>query len=120
MARAPSETDFIVPVEGVGSFTFARRKLKDEISIQVEFARIIEGVEPTAWLQTVGGWLSVLRVLTVRAPADFVLDDLDPLDDDTYAKLGKVHDALSEKERSFRRPKNTPGETAGAQSVQDT
>ncbi len=117
MARKPSETDFIVQVEGIGSFTFGQRKLSDEIAIQVEFARIIDGVEPTAWLQTVGGWMSVLRVLTVRAPADFVLDDLDPLDDDTYAKLAKVHDALSEKERSFRRSKNTAGEGTGAPSV---
>ena len=106
MARTAQDTDFVVKVEGVGSFTFGKRTMRDEIAIQVEFARIIDGVEPTAWLQTVGGWLSTLRVLTVRAPAGFAADDLDPLDDDTYATLGKVYDALAEQERSFRRQKN--------------
>lgn len=114
MARSAQETDFVVKVEGVGSFTFGKRTMRDEIAIQVEFARIIDGVEPTAWLQTVGGWLSTLRVLTVRAPADFSAEDLDPLDDDTYAKLGKVYDALTEKERSFRRTKNSGSQGSGA------
>jgi hypothetical protein len=106
MARTAQDTDFVVKVEGVGSFTFGKRTMRDEIAIQVEFARIIDGVEPTAWLQTVGGWMSTLRVLTVRAPAGFDLDDLDPLDDESYALMGKVHNALAEQERSFRRSKN--------------
>lgn len=115
--RKPSLTDFVVPVEGVGQFTFASRRLADEIAIQVEFARIIDGVEPTAWLSAVGGWLAALRVLTVKAPDGWVLDDLDPLDDDTYAKLGRVHDALVDKERSFRRGPNKDGEGRGQAAV---
>ena len=102
MARRGSNTDFDVVVEGIGTFTFGRRKLADEIAIQVEYARTIDGVQPTEWLALVAGWLSALKVLTVRAPAGWNVDELDPLDDDTYAKLMKVHSALSEKERSFR------------------
>lgn len=83
--------------------------MRDEISIQVEFARIIDGVEPTAWLQAVGGWLSALRVMTVRAPAGWDLDEMDPLDDETYAKLSLVYTTFVEKERSFRRSKNLGG-----------
>jgi hypothetical protein len=119
MARTPQDTDFVVKVEGVGAFTFGKRTMRDEIAIQVEFARIIDGVEPTAWLQTVGGWMSTLRVLTVRAPAGFSVDDLDPLDDETYATMGKVYDALAEQERSFRRQKNGGSKGAGAASGQD-
>lgn len=102
MARKGSTTDFDVPVDGIGTFTFGRRKLADEIAIQVEYARIIDGVQPTDWLALVAGWISALKVLTVRAPAGWDIDEMDPLDDDTYAKLMQVHAKLVEKERSFR------------------
>lgn len=102
MARSAKENDFIVSVPDVGSFTFGRRTMADEIKIQVEYARLIEGVEPTEWLNLVGGWMAALRVMTVRAPEGWDLDELDPLDDATYAKLAAVHSALTEKERSFR------------------
>ena len=103
MSRQPKETDFSVPVEGVGTFVFGTRTMRDELAIQVEFARIIDGVEPTSWLQAVGGWVSTFRVLTVRAPAGWDVDELDPLDPETYAKMDRVYRALSDKERSFRR-----------------
>lgn len=101
--RQPSETDFYVKVDGVGGFTFARRKMALEIEIQVEYAKMLDGAPATEWLALVAGWISALKVLTVRAPEGWDLDELDPLDDDTYAKLAKVHAALTEKERSFRR-----------------
>lgn len=114
MPRTPQTTDFTVPVDGIGTFTFGRRKMRDEIAIQVEFARLIDGVEPTAWLQAVCGWLSVLKVLTVRAPDDWDLETADPLDDETYAKLSRVYESLVEKERSFRRGSKLAGEAGGA------
>lgn len=110
MARKPNVTDFDVPVEGIGTFTFGRRKMADEIAIQVEYARVIDGVQPTEWLALVAGWISALKVLTVRAPAGWDIDEMDPLDDDTYAKLMQVHAALAEKERSFR-----PGAKTGSE-----
>lgn len=114
MARKANVTDFDVPVEGIGTFTFGRRKMADEIAIQVEYARMIDGVQPTEWLALVAGWLSALKVMTVRAPAGWDLDDMDPLDDDTYANLMKVHAALSEKERSFRTAAKAGSEGPGA------
>lgn len=101
--RDPSKTDFKVPVEGVGDFVFAKRMMRDELAIQVEYSRIIQGVEPTEWLALVAGWIASLKVLTVFAPSDWDIDEMDPLDKDTYAKLAKVHGALVEKESSFRR-----------------
>lgn len=103
MARLPQPTDFTVKVPDVGTFVFAKRKMRDELAIQVEFARIIDGAEPTVWLQSVGGWLSTLKVLTVLAPDGWDLDEMDPLDEATYSKLSRVFEALTEKERSFRR-----------------
>ena len=101
--RQPRPTDFEVPVEGVGNFLFARRTLADELAVQREYARIIDGVEnPTEWLATMAGWLSVLRTITIRAPEGWSLDDMDPLDPATYEKLFKVYSALRDKEGSFR------------------
>ena len=115
MARRPHITDFTVPVDGIGTFTFARRKMADEMKIQVEYARMIDGTQPTQWLSLVAGWISALMVLTVKAPDGWDLDELDPLDDDSYAKLKRVYDELMLKEQSFRpgHGKARQGERAG-------
>lgn len=113
MPRIPRETDFTVDVNGVGRFTFARRTMRDEMAIQREYADIVQGVIPTDWLTAVGGWMSTLRVLTVHAPSGWVLDDLDPLDDGTYEKMARVHSALVEKERSFRRGSEQASQAGG-------
>lgn len=119
MARPRSTTDFDVPVAGVGTFTFGRRKMADEMAIQVEYARMIDGVQPTEWLSLVAGWISALKIMTVRAPEGWDIDEMDPLDDDTYAKLMKVHAALTEKERSFRKGSAAGGQGAGAGGGED-
>lgn len=102
MTRASKTTDFDVTVEGVGRFVFGKRTMGDELAIQREFADILQGVQPTDWLMTMAGWLSVLRVLTVSAPAGWDLDEMDPLDESTYERLFKVYTALRDKEGSFR------------------
>lgn len=88
--------------------------MKDEIAIQVAYARHLDGVVPTAWLQTVIGWISTLHVLTVFTPEDWSLDDLDPADDASYQKLSLVYSALTEKERSFRPRSGEAGKASGA------
>ena len=117
--RDPSPTDFTITVDGVGPFTFARRLMRDELSIAAEFSRICEGVEtPNEFLLTVGSWMATLRVLTVHAPDGWDLDAMDPLDNETYARLFKVYSALRAKEGSFRR-KSAAGKGDGAGVGQD-
>jgi hypothetical protein len=117
MARQSNpKTDFDVSVEGVGTFTFAKRRLVDEIAIQREIAAIYGGVTPTPWLEVVSGWLSSLKVLSVRVPDGWNIDELDPLDENTYATLKAVHEALVAKEASFRRKDGVGGEAAGKNS----
>lgn len=113
MPRSASSTDFLVPVEGVGDFVFGRRKMADHLKINVEYARITEGVTPTPWLDTVASWIATLRVLAVRLPEGFDLDELDPLDEETYAKLLKINSALRAKEDSFRGKPQAAGEGSG-------
>lgn len=117
MARISKPTDYVVNVEGVGTFTFARRTMRDELDIQREYADILRGVVPTAWLEIVGNWISVFKVLTVTAPSDWDLDGMDPLDNATYAKMKRVYDAMSEKESSFRSGNVPQSEGNGASSV---
>lgn len=113
--RAAAQTDFYVPVEGVGQFRFGKRMMRDEMRINVEYSRLTEGIEtPTSYLDLVATWMSTLKVLTVEAPAGWDVDEMDPLDDDTYAKLMKVFTALREKEGSFRRSANKAVAQAGA------
>jgi hypothetical protein len=104
MSAAPGTQEFDVHVEGVGAFTFARRNMRRELAIAAEFSRLTEGVDkPSAFLDTVAGWISTLKVLTLHGPDGWDLDELDPLDDENYACMLKVHAALREKEGSFRR-----------------
>ncbi|MEY8688436.1 MAG: hypothetical protein AB9M53_00970 [Leptothrix sp. (in: b-proteobacteria)] len=112
--RNTSPTDFSIDVPGVGAFQFARRTLRDEMRIAAEYSRLTEGVStPTDYLALVAGWLSVLTVLTVSAPDGWDLESMDPLDEETYAKLMQVHSALRDKEGSFRRKPNQAGAAAG-------
>lgn len=117
--RAPSATDFHVDVEGVGHFVFARRNMRSEMAIAAEYSRLTEGVDtPTSYLQTVAGWMAVLKVLTVDAPHGWDLDEMDPLDDDTHEKILKTFSALRAKEVDFRRSKNAKREDTGTRSSQ--
>lgn len=102
-------TTFQVEVEGIGTFTFARRAMRDHIKIAVEFSKLTDGVEtPSRNLEFIADIIATLRVLTVEAPDgwDMDLDKLDPLDDDTFPRILKVFTALREKELSFRQDKD--------------
>lgn len=108
------EKEFWIDVDGVGAFLFQRRTMRNEIQLQAEYARLIEGTDPTPWLELVCTWQSHLKVLMLKAPDGFDLDDLDPFDDVTYENLGKIYSALQAKELSFRTNKKS-GVQAGRQ-----
>lgn len=119
MARTPHKSDFPIDVEGVGTFLFGRRTMADEIKIHVEYARLTEAVQPTPWLDQVATWLSTLKVMTVRFPDGFDIEALDPLEDDTYQKLMRIHAAFIAKESSFRRGSGKASEASGEAKGQD-
>lgn len=119
MSRLPKKTDFIVDVPDEGRFIFARRSLADEIVIQREYARHAGGVQPTVWLATLAEYLSTLSVLTVEAPETWNIDEMDPLDDETYKRIGRVFAALREREDTFRRKPAKNGEGSGPEAGRD-
>lgn len=100
--RAAAKGDFTVSVPGVGDFVFGRRNLGDHMKVNVEYARLTEGVFPTPWLDTMATSIATIKVLAVRVPEGFDVDALDPLDDKTETDLMNVLRAVREKEDSFR------------------
>ncbi len=113
-SRLPAVTDFFVLVEGVGRFSFGQRKMADEMQIAVEYSLMTQGIDtPSAWLSIMAGAMSQLRVLTVTAPEGWDLDEMDPLNEDTYAKIVKVHRALRDQESSFRQKPAEASEESG-------
>lgn len=124
MARAPKPTDFILPVDGLGTFTFAKRNFRDEIAIAVEFGRLSEGESETLGdnLRMFCSAMADLKVLTVDGPERWrpaQLDDLDPFDPQDYADMLKVWGALRDKEKTFRRGAGQGGEAGGPGSGGD-
>lgn len=116
MKRQPQASDFYETVEGIGRFRFAKRTMKLEMEIQREYASLAGGVDPTAWLITLAEYLSTLRVLTVDGPEGWDMDNMDPLDEDTYTKISKVFNALREREERFRGNTGKGREGQGAEN----
>ncbi len=115
MARERMATDFHVTVEGVGTFSFARRTMRDELRLSAEYSRITEGADPVPqWFDFIATAIAALKVLTVSAPDGWDVDQMDPLDDTTYDRITSVFRALREKEGSFRRGANGPSQGSGA------
>lgn len=119
MARPEHKEDFTVDVEGLGQFTFGRRKQVDQYKIRALYGRLTNN----NWKEdgTVGdmeAWMhSNLEVLTVKFPTTFSLDKLDPLTDpEDDDRMSRVYVALRQKELSFRpQPAASgAGESSGA------
>lgn len=116
MARTPRPTDFPVTVDGIGTFTFARIAMREQIAIGVETARLCEGLplgslDPS--FQNLIGWIAELKTLTVVAPDGWDIDGMDPFDQDSYAQIAKVWSALRDKQNSFRPGYGKGGQAAG-------
>lgn len=118
--RNPGNNDYSVTVEGIGTFTFARRKLSDELRVQAEHSRIIDGVDqPTEWLHSLATWMATLRVLMVTGPAGWDLEELDPIEPETFEQISSVYAAMRAKENSFRKKSGKGSEGASQADVED-
>ena len=101
--RAAAPNDYQVQVDGLGSFTFGRRTMRDEFAIHAEYSRLTEGVEsPTNFLASFAEFFSVLKVLTVVAPDGWNVETIDPQDDASLARMKSAYAALRAKEADFR------------------
>lgn len=100
-------------VEGIGVFTFRKRNMAAEIKISVEFARITEGAPVDEFTAVFCRAIAELKVLTVTCPEGWVIEDMDPFDDDSYAKVFKVRGALLDGDGGTFRGKGEVGKGTG-------
>lgn len=95
---------FPVPVDGVGTFTFRRRTMRDQLKIEAEATSILgaplDGTDGRLSMSAVA--LATLGVLTVAAPDGWDLDAVDPLDEEAVARVFAVYEAFRNEEARFR------------------
>lgn len=97
-------TTFVVSAPDLGAFEVKRRTLAVQMAIHAELNRLTEGAPlPTLsdWFIDLCALVAELRVLIVKAPDGWSLDDVDPLDNG-YDQLRQVHQAIREQESRFR------------------
>lgn len=93
-----------VDVEGIGRFTFHKRRISDQVRIEAEANRMMGGASDDGALYNVAIAASTLRQLVAEAPEGWDVDDIDPLDgDEVEAKLWSVYRSLRAAEETFRR-----------------
>lgn len=100
---APTDRTFPLSVEGVGDFVFRKRRIPDQVRIEAAARRMTDGPVDDIDLQNVCLAYQTLIALTVQAPADWNLEDVDPLDRDATDRMWKVWGALREQEETFRK-----------------
>lgn len=104
MRAANPATDLTVDVEGIGTFTFARRKPEDVYRIRARYARLTEDHYTEEGNIADMGALGVvsLQALMVAGPEGFSLEALDPLmSDDWESIVTRIFVALRAKELSL-------------------
>lgn len=100
--RAPSATDFSIPLPDVGEFIFGRRNMGDFIKIRSEYLKLIDSNENDDDQQFYVWIVSSYKILCVSCPEGW--ENIDALDINRFGlesvvSLGRL---LSEKESSFR------------------
>lgn len=114
--REPSDRDFFVEVEGIGTFRFARRTYGDRLKIRSEFLKLVGDIgESDEDLAAQAAIIASHQVLCVEAPEGW--EDLSAVDmveiPDAEEKIFSIYIALKEKEDSFRGSADKKSEAAG-------
>lgn len=95
--------NFEVDVGGIGKFTFAKRRFRDQFRIEALATQLLGGPCDDDRLRAGALAFATLSVLTVSHPEGWDLEALDPYDPaDSAAQLFKVHGALRDAEDRFR------------------
>ncbi len=99
----PTDDLYQVTVDGVGTLTCRRRTIMDEMRVAQLYSEYLGGAAfPTDWLNETARHISLLRVVVVTWPAGVALDDLDPLDRETWETIAQIAGAVRVREEEFR------------------
>lgn len=93
---------FPVEVDGIGSFSFRQRTLRDQFAIEGEASRVLGGPCDDEALRAGAISFATLLVLTVESPPGWDIEGFDPLDPDATGKIFEVARRLREVEATFR------------------
>lgn len=97
-----SET-YRVEVPEVGSFEVRRPVMRTAIKVEVEYARLTEGVDSLPVdLQIICRIMSYLKVMVVEGPHGWDVDGVDPYSDRDTSRLREVFEAITAEESRFR------------------
>lgn len=113
----------LVPVEGIGVFTFAMRSLERQFRIEAEYCRLTEGLpQVTTFLGNLAQSVADLSCLVISGPKGWDSKEAilakDAFDADTYKDLQRVWSALCDKEAEFR-GQPAPSQEGGQGAVED-
>lgn len=93
---------FPIEVEGIGSFTFAKRTLGAQFKIEAGAVRLLGGDAPSDSLYRLAITFATVQHLAVTVPDGWAIEEIDPLDDEQMDRVQKVFGRLREAEKTFR------------------
>lgn len=100
--RAPSATDFSIPLPDVGEFSFGRRTMGDMIKIRSAYLKLIGEDEADNEMSFFCGFVAAYKSLIVSCPAGWADAEAIDLNEIGMDKVMELASLLSEKESSFR------------------
>lgn len=113
--RAPSENDFFVDVDGIGTFRFARRTFGDRIAIRREYIRLTGNVDDVqlASLAVAAASLSILMVDGPDGWRDIQEVDFSVDQDLAEDRIYEIYDKMRATEDSFRKSSDKKSQKNG-------
>lgn len=118
MAQIPEK--FAVDVDGIGRFIFARRNMRREFAILSIHSDLTGATgNPSPLLDDFATAFATIKGLLVQGPDGWDIEALDPLGDDTWTHISRIHGALRAREVEFRQGPNPAVQAGGAQAVAD-
>ncbi|UIS74635.1 hypothetical protein [Morganella phage Mecenats66] len=120
--RLPATTDIIFTYEG-HEYRFARRNMRDEMSIKTKVSALLGSLE-SSWLglqRDVLGYAVVHTLFVSSTNQDFNPDfmEIDPFDEIAIEHYQGVADELIKSESRFRKTKNPAGQTESKTAAGD-
>jgi len=95
-----------VPVDGIGTFSFRRRTIGDEIKIQAAYDAMVGGLaEPSSYLDNLATAVATYTVLANSWPEGWApaeVKEMDAVMSDRITDLIRIHGALCLREDEFR------------------
>lgn len=100
---------FPVEVDGIGSFVFRKRTMRDQFAIEGEASRVLGGPCEDDALRQGAISFATLLILAVENPPGWDIEGFDPLDPAATAKIFEVARRLRDTEATFRAGSTSTG-----------